>query len=347
MGKSSGKYGVPGLLALFLLLALALAACGGSTVDVSEEVGRLSDPDPFVRTGAQLKLQESKDVAAVVPLLGLLGRTADPEVQQSCVQLLGALGDPRAVQPLVHLLARTKDPYVQAGCVGALGALGDPRAVEPLLKWLGANARIDINAFEEIGDDPDDPGVAYTVIHKGKAKRAVGEACLGAIIRMGSRKPLGTASESARREIAATCMQGLRSANGTIACACAYALGHMGDTRAKKPLISVLKRSATRPATLQAASLALGELCRENLTALAGLLRQRATSVLCWGVCANADRGVKLPRDAMVYALNHFGTKQVALAYVSTSDQRLQDAANDWASVHGYYFVGTTVWAPE
>lgn len=112
-------------------VADAMSALGAPPVDFLAK--RLSDRDEDMRRAAVQALGNSRNAAAVEPLIAAL---SDPSglVRDYAAEALGKLGDRRAVEPLLAYFET--DPLLGDRAVRALGMIGDARAVGALLQHV-------------------------------------------------------------------------------------------------------------------------------------------------------------------------------------------------------------------
>jgi len=99
---------------------------------VSNLTGTLANEDPRVRKETVLALSKLGGEDAAMLLLGMLD-DLDPEVRARACSAVGLLRVERALKPLMRLLGKDKNEEVQVQCLLALGKIGDPGAV-PLIE---------------------------------------------------------------------------------------------------------------------------------------------------------------------------------------------------------------------
>jgi len=88
---------------------------------------------------------------AVEPLLGTLGRTRDPEVQEAVIRSLGMLGDARAVSVLDGFLEDEKMFLtLRIAAVEALGQIGGEQAIAVLNRNASHDDRTVARAAREV-----------------------------------------------------------------------------------------------------------------------------------------------------------------------------------------------------
>ncbi len=108
-----------------------------------------NDPDAALRNaGLEIfKLRGNRSFPLVIRLL----KDAEPDVVLQAVLILDHLRDPRALGPLRAVLDYPDANVVQAAIV-AIGKLGDARSVPDLLRFLEADAWLQMAAVQALGD---------------------------------------------------------------------------------------------------------------------------------------------------------------------------------------------------
>lgn len=111
----------------------------------SERASRLAipalrDSDPIVRATAAASVIYLPDADAV-PVLAPLLADKQPFVRKEAAYALGAAETELAARPLLDLLRREKDLEVQAAIAVALGQTGSAEVVEPLISILGRSPK--------------------------------------------------------------------------------------------------------------------------------------------------------------------------------------------------------------
>ncbi len=342
-----------------LLLGIVVVVWGGVEgwrfVRVSRAIDRLSSASPGVRSQAASNLGAAKSQRAVPALIAAL-RDQDPSVRTAAAQALGQIGDPRALDPLLAALKANVDPTIfddEHRAIGeALGSLGKP-ALDPLLsllsdKTLGGYARAGLvrmgdPAVDSIGALLNSPDHDLAIEAAGmlgdiKDKRAVG--------------PL---------------LAALNTGNSDLRYSEVYALGELKDPQAVGPVVAVLKGDASAENRRGAAD-ALGNIGdagavdpliaattdsdgsvrRAAARALAEIKDPRAANFLLdafakhnWDVIAGANefyihRGQAGSEDTLIEALNQTGDEGMADALLNSGNDKLHEAAMDWASKNNY-----------
>jgi len=111
-----------------------LGEAGGEEA-VSHLTGPLANSDARVRRETVLALAKVGGADAEQLLLGMLD-DSEPEVRAMVCRAVGTLRVQKALRPLLQILEKDQDEDVQVECLQALGKLGDPGAV-PLIEKRG------------------------------------------------------------------------------------------------------------------------------------------------------------------------------------------------------------------
>lgn len=107
---------------------VALLGEMGGPGAVSNLTGTLANEDPRVRKETVLALSKIGGDDAAMLLLGMLD-DSDPEVRARACSAVGLLRVERALKPLLQLLEKDSNEEVQVQGIQALGKIGDPGAV--------------------------------------------------------------------------------------------------------------------------------------------------------------------------------------------------------------------------
>jgi HEAT repeat protein len=185
-------------------------------------ISALKDSYYTVRKEAVAALGELKDPKAVEPLCAVLN-DPEEEVRKEAARALAKIPDPRAVKPLCLSLS-DKEIFVAGKAADALVEIGESskESLVAVLSSTNGNARKEAaKALDKLGWKPndDEAGAAYWIVHRNWDK----------VISMGA-----PAIESL-----ITAFQTGGDRDGELI----DVLGKMADTRAVKPLISILIRS--------------------------------------------------------------------------------------------------------
>ena len=249
---------------------------------------------------------QTEDVKTLIKNLG----NEDVRVREQAAVALGQTNDLRAVNPLINTLK--KDSYwdVRKAAASSLGQIGDPVAVKTLLTTLKKDENKNVqsaaaSALGEIGDS-----------------KAV--------------EPLIAALEDKSSEVRKEA---------------ARALGKIGDTVAVEPLITKLKDEDSR--VRQSTAYALGELAISyasqadlrggDTTLKTAIENPQATRVLNdaitgqdLDVLAGAyayyiRKGQDGTEPLLEKAIYISGTKEMAVDFLNSGNQQLEQAAQNWA----------------
>jgi len=147
---------------LMILIVIAISSFGLFFVGDSlaggadKLVNDLRSSNPAVREEAARRLGDSKDPAAVEPLIVILKKDKDRSVRWSAEDALVNIGGP-AVEPLIKML--NDDSWrVRRRAVRTLGKIRDPRSIEPLVASMKTDGDCYVrkSAARAIGeiDDP-------------------------------------------------------------------------------------------------------------------------------------------------------------------------------------------------
>ncbi|MDD2764709.1 MAG: HEAT repeat domain-containing protein [Opitutaceae bacterium] len=302
----------------------------------------LDDEVAEIRPGAAEALGRLGDRQAVDPLIKCLQDEA-VSVQQNAATALGLLGDRRAVDPLIEAF-QNADPMVKRPAAEALGLLGDAKATDVLtgsLKDEDADLRqVCAQALGKLQYHPAQPedNIVYLI-----ALQSWDE-----VAKMGAPalEPLGACLSDGSLEVQ----------RGAIA-----ALGEIGDKRAIEPLsgalpdwdlnaelVPVLEQLGWKPASETEKVYAwIGRKDAEHLKAHWEITRR----VLLDDVGSSIHRRLKNavysflaigePKilDDLVQILDNQDDKDIAETYLNCGNEKLAQAARDWASRNGYMII--------
>lgn len=299
----------------------------------------LKDEDGDVRKGAAEALGQLNDKRAVEPLIACL-QDDFSDVKQHAARALGLLGDKRAVGPLINTF-KSESSEVGLAAAEALGLLGDGQAIAPLtagLKDEHADLRLTCaQALEKLHYQPEkiEDNVIYLIALESWDK----------VVKIGppAFDPLVACLSDPSREVR----------ESTIG-----ALGNLGDTRAIAPLsgalpdwnlnatlVSALEQLGWKPTSDEEQVYAwIGKKDTAHLKAQWEKTRQ----VLLDDVSSNNHQKMENavysfmamgdPKvvDDLVQILDEQGDKDIAETYLNCGNDRLEQAARDWASKNGY-----------
>ena len=91
--------------------------------------------------------------------------------------------------------------------------------------------------------------------------------------------------------------------------------------------------------TRENASIVIAKSCESNIDELIPYLGDEKTVTVYYALIMIGD---EQSVDALVNALDNFGYKRMALDYLNSGNEKLEDAAEKWADKHGYEVITTT-----
>jgi HEAT repeat protein len=277
----------------------------------------LSDPDPGVRGAVVFALGESKDARAIQPLLIL--NVPDYDSNHARIEALSNLGSV-AIQPL---LAAMHNPDTRDTAADALIKMGYP-------------------AVKSVGSLLSDPDVkleqlAADMLGQIKSSRAV-DPLINALqssdegVRNEAADSLGLIGDKRAVEPLLALLDGPSESPRADA---AQALGNIADSRAVSPLIAALKDR--QPDVRRAAAQALGKIDDPQAIATLGqALRDKNWEIVCAANSFYIRRGEAGSEDTLIEALNQAGGQEMAEVFLNSGNQKLEDAAHQWASKNNY-----------
>jgi HEAT repeat protein len=357
-----------GILVCFCLLVYG-AFVAWNYVRVSNELGKLKDANAAVRQKAAEELGHSKSSRAVEPLIAALN-DSDFGVQVSAAKALGQIQDPRAVQPLMTTIKdavkegepkKSPDYFysitdqqrqrldVARQASEALGNLGAP-AIDVLMTAFKDN---DLNGYAAPGlvkmgapavdalvaamKDPDadvrwEAANALGEIKDPRAVPSLIEALQVKDLQWHAALALGEIKDPRAVE---PLIAALQNKDAEFREQVASALGQIKDPRADAALIAALKDP--EPKVLHAAANALGQINDPQADSiLLTALREHNAEVIAGADNFFIKRGEPGSEDALIDALNKTGDQYMAADFMNSGNQKLSNAANEWASSHNY-----------
>jgi len=220
------------LLAVSLIL-VAAAGCGKKpetdSANVLQLIKDLEKTEPKARVNAAILLGNSRDPAAVEPLVKCLGDIRT-DVKKAVIEALALIGDPRASRPLgAFLTNKDNDPELLRLAAHSMGTIGGQDGVPALIQAL----------------DYEDEGIVYAAAHS--LGQVGGDAALNALakavkaeeqhIRRAAASALGEIPGDRTREI----MHGLiTSPDASIRLSAAESLVKWGDKEKTGEIVSML-----------------------------------------------------------------------------------------------------------
>ncbi len=331
-----------GKAAFFVLLQSwdQLVALGAPAV--APLLACLKDEDYNRRQGAAQALGELGDKRAVDPLIARL-QDDSVDVKKSATNALGQLGDKRAVAPLIDVLKNDTTEAVQAAAE-ALGLIGDSAAIPPLVASLtdqDAGLRLACaQALDKLHYQPKkvEDNITYLIALQAWDKVAkMGAPALA---------PLIACLSDQNRDVH-------ESAIG--------ALGDLGDKRAIAPLsealpdwnlngalVSALEKLGWKPAS--DAEQVYDWIGKQDTSHLKQAW-DKTSKVLLDDASSGDQRKIENavysfvalgePKvvDDLVQALDDHGDKDMAETFLNSGNDKLEQAARDWASSNGYQTI--------
>jgi HEAT repeat protein len=310
---------------------------------------------------------------AVGPLLGCL-KDEDYNRRQGAAQALGELGDKRAVDPLIACL-QDDNAEVKKIATNALGQLGDNRAVAPLIDVLKTDStEVGLAAAEALGELGDSAAVPPLVASLTDQDAGLRQACAQALDKLHYQP--GKIEDNITYLIALqawdkVAKMGAPAFEPLVAClsdqnrdvheSAIGALGDLGDKRAISPLsdalpdwnlngalVSALEKLGWKPAS-DAEQIYdwIGKQDTNHLKQAWG----KTSKVLLDDVSSGDQRKVENavysfvalgdPKvvDDLVQALDDHGDKDMAETFLNSGNEKLEQAAHDWASSNGYQTI--------
>lgn len=315
---------------------------------VSQQISQLKSPDAGVRTNAADELGRHPGSRAVQPLIDLLN-DPDTGVRGAVVSALGESKDARAIQPL--LMLNVPDYDSNQARIEALSRLGSV-AIQPLLAAMhnpdtrdtAADALVKMGypAVKSVSSLLSDPDVkleqlAADMLGQIKSSRGV-DPLINALhssdegVRNAAADSLGlTGDKRAVEPLLAL----LGAPSESPRADAAEALGNIADPRAVSPLIAALKDQ--QPDVRRAAARALGKIDDpQAIATLEQALRDKNWEIVCAASSFYIRRGEAGSEDTLIEALNRVGGQEMAEVFLNSGNQKLEDAAREWASKNNY-----------
>jgi HEAT repeat protein len=310
---------------------------------------------------------------AVPPLLDCLKDT-DASRRQGAVEALGQLGDKRAVEPLIACLQDDR-VEVKKNAATALGQLGDKRAVKALIdafKNEGAETRL--AAAEALGLLGSNEAVAPLAAALTDEDAGLRQVCAQALDKLNYQPQkvedrvtylIAIQAWDKLAKIGAPAIEPLSAClsdqNTDVQQGAIEALGNLGDKRAIAPLhaalpdwnlnaslVPALEQLGWKPASdSEQVYDWIGKKDSDHLKQN----WEKTRKVLLDDVSSGDRRKIQNavysfvalgdPKvvDDLVQALNDHGDQEMAETYLNCSNDRLEQAAHDWAANNGYQTI--------
>lgn len=260
----------------------------------------LKDKRSSIRKTAADALGRFGDPQAVEPLIEAL-RDDDQLVREAAINALIKIEDPQIFEVLVIALEDENNSIRKTAAYG-LGRIGDPKAVEPII-----NARID--SF------PSDISGSFV-----EALGMIGEPAVEPLIAL-----LDSDSGNPNRRM--NCRVIVAS------------LGRIGDERAVKPLIELLKTyDISDSVSYRYITDALTSIYRDDPEALISLLTEKSTVGVYRSLLTKGEINPDI-EDALILALNKYEISQMALDYYEYGNKNIKEAAEEWCKKKGCSFM--------
>jgi len=305
-------------------------------------LGCLKDEDTSRRQGAALALGELGDKRAVDPLIACL-QDDSVDVKKNAAKSLGQLGDKRAVGPLITTF-KNEDNETRQAAAEALGLLGDSAAVTPLVEALKEDdaglRQVCAQALDKLHYQPEkvEDNITYLIALQAWDK----------VAKMGAPafEPLSACLSDQNMDIKQGAIE---------------ALGNLGDKRAVPPLsealpdwnlngalVSALEKLGWKPAS--DAEQIYDWIGKQDSSHLKQSWK-KTSKVLLDDVSSGDQRKVQNavycfmalgePKvvDDLVQALDDHGDKDMAETYLNCGNEKLAQAARDWASKNGFQTI--------
>ena len=303
----------------------------------------LSDESWMVRKQAAAALETLNDERALDALLALIA--------------VAPASPPVAEEDLVDADEAYRDAMAALGAIGSAAAA--PRLVEiaAVEDWTDDSGAAE-DALVAIGE----PSVPALTAAMESATPALGVVIVGIVAKLA---PAGldamtAALADSRTEVRLAAIEGLseygtaatgpligalKDKDGAVRAAAIGALGDLGDTSATAALVGLLGNGDT----VSDATDALVRIHQDDAAPLVKYLASRST--------VNVYKAlIRIGQDdtltALVKALNSFGGKTMAEAYLNCGSDTLEAAATRWGTAHGYRVVssggsGAEVWGDK
>ncbi|MDJ0620105.1 MAG: HEAT repeat domain-containing protein [Calothrix sp. MO_192.B10] len=317
--QSIAKAAMPIFLGLLLLTT---TACGGQDSRIT-------------------KLESEKNVTELVSLL-----QKQDSLSAQAAEALGNIGDKQAVQPLITALS-SEDKAIRENAATALGKIKDTRAVQPLLKALKDKVPKVRNAAQ----------TALAEIAKTDSK--VLQSLMPGLKQINL--PLRGVFAKIGTPAVNPLINALKDSNPVMRLNAAAILGNIGDRKAIEPLKQNLTDWYSNKFVGQAltklnwepqsdedtihllVAQKKGEELRQNWDKTKKVLLQDIQSKnyrqIQNGLYAFINIGDKDIVNELVKILDTKGNKTMALAYLNSREENLENAARKWAKQRGFRIV--------
>lgn len=292
---------------------------------VAALVAQLKDPDPKVRAAAAEAIASEAAsrlprgrpsgplgepfTAAVAPLIAAL-QDREAEVRRNAVEALRHIGDPRAVQPLIDRL-RDRDAAVRCVAAGAMGGLAlrgvrTDGAVDLLAAamkdgeaWLGRDCAewVTARSLGMIGG----PRATHALL--AAAKDPSPQMRRNALDGLGWLARVGTSDGRVKEALLAA----LKDADTSVRRSVAETLAWLGDRRAVRPLLAMMKAGDDR--TRRNAVSSLHRLLLGPRTRFADPLKPTADEIVCHNLMIRKVDRIALADKPLKDVLSYIGSQ--------------------------------------
>lgn len=265
------------------------------------------------------KMKKNQDVEGLIKVLD----NEDEELRHEAVDALGNLGDIRAVEPLIELLKDDKSWYL-SNVIDALGSLKDPRAVQPLIEIMSIE-HVRGNAAQALGEIGDHQAIVPLISYMGiSADEYDLEDIQEVLLKFGEAAVLPL-------------IDALKDEDFSLAGRAADLLGEIGDERAIQPLIEALDVYSVR-------NHAAFSLKKFGETAVEPLIHALMVDHIEYAYYPLIQIGSAGTESVLIEALDYFSYKDMAEDYLHSGNEQLVEAAEKWASSHGYMIIKRPGW---
>lgn len=265
------------------------------------------------------QLTKEKDVEGLIKVLD----SEDEELRHDAIEALGDLGDSRAVEPLIEWLEKENSGYLFS-VIEALGKIKDPRAVEPLIEIMTIK-HVRSNAAQALAEIGDSRAIVPLISYMGLSADIYEiEAIHDAILKF---------DEAAVLPL----IDALKDEDTWLASRAAELLGEIKDERAILPLVEVLDVYSVK----DAAGWSLKEFGEAAVDPLIHALMVDHIDYAYYPLILIGSPGTE---SELIEALDYFGMSHMAEDYLNSGNDLLEDAAQKWASGHGYMITKLPGW---
>lgn len=314
----------------------------------------LKDEDFSVQSSAARSLGYIGDNRAVEPLINCL-KYENSFVRDDVAFALGEIGDNRAFEPLLACLKDEK--CFQENVADALAKIGDSLAIEPLITCLKDNNRYVNYSYDNLYPDDDQWSIAKALCKIGKPAILSLSTCLtneNYNVRRNATYALG---EIGDQRVVDLLINQLKDEDWVVRYYVAEALGKIGDKKAIQPLASVLPDWHSNTVICQTLE-KLGWIpINETEQVYFWIGTKKKNLILNWektkNILLNDTRSgvesriqnavytfISVGReeiiDELIRILNEDGNETMAETFLNCGNNRLEEAAKNWAIKYGY-----------